>query len=97
VRATKGADVYVRLATAWADRGGIRHAPGDLVDIDPVTLAELEEQGVVDIEGASEQVTSAAPSAVEEKAAAPKWLGPGDEELSSDDTDAPDADGAEEQ
>jgi hypothetical protein len=39
--------VYVRLAAAWTDPAGVVHGAGDVVDIDPVTLAELEEQGVV--------------------------------------------------
>jgi hypothetical protein len=39
--------VYVRLAQGWTDGGGAAHAPGDMVDVDAVTLAELEEDGVV--------------------------------------------------
>ena len=46
--------MYVRLATDWADPSGAVHGVGDLVDIDIVTLAELEEQGVVEnAEGAT--------------------------------------------
>ncbi len=40
--------MYVRLASAWTDLSGAAHQAGDVVDIDVVTLAELEEQGVVD-------------------------------------------------
>jgi hypothetical protein len=40
--------VYVRLAVAWADPTGAVHGAGEFVDIDVVTLAELEEQGVVE-------------------------------------------------
>ncbi|MFC7548400.1 hypothetical protein [Plantactinospora sp. GCM10030261] len=40
--------MYVRLASAWTDRSGAVYAAGDMVDIDAVTLAELEEQGVVE-------------------------------------------------
>jgi hypothetical protein len=40
--------VYVRLATAWTDADGVAHGAGDVIDIDAVTLAELEEQGLVD-------------------------------------------------
>lgn len=44
--------MYVRLAVAWTDPGGTVHGAGDVVDVDAVTLAELEEQGVVeDIDG----------------------------------------------
>ena len=39
--------VYVRLARDWTDDGGSGHIAGDLVDVDPVTLAELEADGVV--------------------------------------------------
>ncbi|HEY3008560.1 MAG TPA: hypothetical protein VGJ63_10940 [Micromonosporaceae bacterium] len=42
----------VRLTVAWTDPFGLVHEAGDVVDIDAVTLAELEEQGVVkDLEG----------------------------------------------
>ena len=40
--------MLVRLAVAWTDPFGVSHCAGDLVDIDAVTLAELEEQGVVE-------------------------------------------------
>ncbi len=40
--------MLVRLATAWIDPFGMSFNAGDLVDIDAVTLAELEEQGVVE-------------------------------------------------
>ncbi|HEY2946788.1 MAG TPA: hypothetical protein VGJ53_00055 [Micromonosporaceae bacterium] len=39
--------MYVRLTVTWTDPFGLVHAAGDVVDIDAVTLAELEEQGVV--------------------------------------------------
>jgi hypothetical protein len=39
--------VYVRLAQDWTDNGGAAHTAGDMVDIDAVTLAELEADGVV--------------------------------------------------
>jgi hypothetical protein len=40
--------MLVRLAVAWTDPFGVIYGAGDLVDIDAVTLAELEEQGVVE-------------------------------------------------
>jgi hypothetical protein len=39
--------VYVRLARDWTDGGGAAHGAGDMVDVDAVTLAELEADGVV--------------------------------------------------
>jgi hypothetical protein len=43
--------VYVRLARDWTDGTGAGHTAGDLVDVDAVTLAELEATGVVAPEG----------------------------------------------
>jgi hypothetical protein len=40
--------MLVRLALAWIDPFGVVHGAGEHVDIDAVTLAELEEQGVVE-------------------------------------------------
>jgi hypothetical protein len=40
--------VYVRLAVDWADQSGAIHGAGEFIDIDVVTLAELEIRGVVD-------------------------------------------------
>jgi hypothetical protein len=40
--------MLVRLAVPWIDPAGVVHGPGEHVDIDAVTLAELEEQGVVE-------------------------------------------------
>jgi hypothetical protein len=39
--------VYVRLARDWTDSTGAAHAAGEMVDVDAVTLAELEATGVV--------------------------------------------------
>jgi hypothetical protein len=39
--------VYVRLASDWTDGTGAAHHAGDMVDVDAVTLAELEATGVV--------------------------------------------------
>lgn len=38
----------VRLSASWTDPRGTVWAPGDTVDVDAVTLAELEEQGMVE-------------------------------------------------
>ena len=40
--------MLVRLAVPWIDPAGVVHGAGEHVDIDAVTLAELEEQGVVE-------------------------------------------------
>jgi hypothetical protein len=61
--------VYVRLTAPWTDPAGGVHGAGDLVDIDIVTLAELEEQGVVD-NG-------------EPGVGGPDWVGPGEDEETS--------------
>jgi hypothetical protein len=39
--------VYVRLARDWTDATGAAHHSGEMVDVDAVTLAELEATGVV--------------------------------------------------
>jgi hypothetical protein len=42
-----GGTVQVRLARDWTDTTGNEHAAGDLVEVDTITLAELEATGVV--------------------------------------------------
>jgi hypothetical protein len=69
--------VYVRLAAAWTDPAGGVHGAGDVVDIDIVTLAELEEQGVVD-NGVDGKDPGWVGPGVEE-AEDGTWVGPGDE------------------
>jgi len=39
--------VQVKLARDWKDGTGTEHAAGDLVEVDTITLAELEATGVV--------------------------------------------------
>jgi hypothetical protein len=39
--------VQVRLARDWTDGTGADHEAGDLVEVDTITLAELEATGVV--------------------------------------------------
>ena len=39
--------VYVLLERDWTDGTGAAHSAGDRVDVDAVTLAELEATGVV--------------------------------------------------
>ncbi|GAA2700557.1 hypothetical protein GCM10010429_03500 [Micromonospora olivasterospora] len=40
--------MHVRLSAAWTDHRGTLWAPGDTVDVDAVTLASLEELGMVE-------------------------------------------------
>ena len=86
--------MYVRLATDWADHHGAVHGAGDLVDIDIVTLAELEEQGVVENSEEIDRPGWIGPGRPEQ---GEDWIGPGDEPEGegTDDADAPDADTGE--
>lgn len=63
--------MYVRLAVAWTDPAGVSHAAGDVVDIDAITLAELEEGGVVD------EIEELEPESTEPKDGEDGWIGPG--------------------
>lgn len=74
--------MYVRLAGDWADQCGAVHTAGEFVDIDVITLARLEEQGVVESAGE--------PDGEEPKGE--DWWGPGDSSTTADEADAPDAD-----
>src|SRR3982750_605542 len=62
LRAKGCARVYGRLAVDWADSSGGVHGAGEFVDIDVVTLAELEERGVVEN---ADEINR------------PAWVGPG--------------------
>jgi hypothetical protein len=84
--------VYVRLAAAWSDPAGMVHHAGECVDIDIVTLAELEGRGVVENSEETNRPNWIGPGRSEEQEG---WIGPGDEVESSDDADAPDADSEE--
>jgi hypothetical protein len=70
--------VYVRLAAAWADPSGAVHGPGEFVDVDVVTLAALEEQGVVENAGEeNEDFTGPGESDEEEPGyVGPSYVGP---------------------
>lgn len=37
----------IRLVQSWTDSNGITHGPGETVEVDAVTLAELETSGAV--------------------------------------------------
>ncbi len=65
--------MYVRLANAWTDQNGARHQAGDTVEVDNVTLAELEAGGYVTTN--EDKKTGAGAGA----APAAGWPGPGSE------------------
>ncbi|WP_212825926.1 hypothetical protein [Catellatospora sp. TT07R-123] len=66
--------MLVRLAVAWTDPFGVAHGVGELVDIDAVTLAELEELGVVEnVDKVSEPDKWVGPGSPTPD----KWVGPG--------------------
>lgn len=72
--------MYVRLAAAWADPSGAVHGAGEFVDVDVVTLAELEEQGVV--ENAGEENEEFGPGEGDEEEpgyVGPSYVGPSEE------------------
>lgn len=69
--------MYVRLAMPWADPSGTVHGAGEFVDVDVVTLAELEEQGVVENAGEEfEETEFVGPGETEEEN---EFVGPGEE------------------
>jgi hypothetical protein len=68
--------MLVRLAVAWTDPLGVAYGAGDLVDIDVVTLAELEELGVVNNMGDPKSEGWTGPTSPEPDGAADSWTGP---------------------
>ena len=59
--------MQVKLARDWTDPTGASHHAGDIVEVDTVTLAELEQTGVVTPNWAGPTDTPAKPDA---------WAGP---------------------
>ena len=77
VASERDAKVYVRLAMAWADPSGTVHGAGEFVDVDVVTLAELEEQGVVENAGEEfEETEFIGPGESEDEGQ--QFIGPGE-------------------
>ena len=76
--------MYVRLAAAWTDPAGGMHGAGEVVDIDIVTLAELEEQGVVDNGSDGPGSPDWVGPGVEDGDNT-SWVGPGEDEPGTDD------------
>jgi hypothetical protein len=72
--------VHVRLSTAWTDPDGTVWAPGDTVDVDAVTLAKLEEQGMVEEpegQATGSQPTTTSSTTSTPKPTDPQKIGPG--------------------
>ena len=74
--------MLVRLAAGWIDPFGITHSAGDVVEIDAITLAELEEQGVVEnVDGGPEESAEGQENAEPETEwQGPGWQGPGEDD-----------------
>lgn len=81
--------MYVRLANAWTDQHGARHQAGDTVEVDNVTLAELEAGGYVTTNEEGQNVAKPAgwmgPGGTTQAKPA-GWMGPGDEPATDDTT-----------
>lgn len=64
----------VLLEQSWTDRSGVRHEPGETVDVDTVTLAQLESSGVVtapedeNLDRARQELAAPLPGACEDEA-----------------------------
>ncbi|MFC4021254.1 hypothetical protein ACFOW4_25375 [Micromonospora sp. GCM10011542] len=82
--------MQVRLSAAWTDPGGTTWASGDMVDVDAVTLAELEEQGMVEEpkgEPSGSETTTSSSTSTSGKQTDPQKIGPGPGAPPADDTD----------
>ncbi|WP_328344301.1 hypothetical protein [Micromonospora sp. NBC_00421] len=66
--------MQVRLSAYWTDPDGTVRSPGETVDVDAVTLARMEEQGMV--ENPDSQSTSDAGTTTG-STAKPQKIGPG--------------------
>jgi hypothetical protein len=84
--------VQVRLSVAWTDPAGTVWAPGDTIDVDAVTLAELEEQGMVEepkgqSSGSETTTTTSSSTSTSGTQTDPQKIGPGPGAPPADDTD----------
>ncbi|MEV4541079.1 hypothetical protein ACIBXA_08165 [Micromonospora echinaurantiaca] len=80
--------MQVRLSALWTDPGGTVWGPGDTVEVDAVTLAELEEQGMVEQPaGQSAGSTETTTTTTKPKDTDPSKIGPGPSSPPADDTD----------
>jgi hypothetical protein len=70
--------VYVQLAHDWTDGTGAAHHAGDMVDVDAVTLAEMEATGVVTPSGDWVGPTGGGEDWVGPTDGGEDWVGPTD-------------------
>jgi hypothetical protein len=73
--------VYVQLAREWTDGTGAAHGAGDMIDVDAVTLAELEATGVI---AGPDAGHGGKPLTV-----APAWVGPTSDPTSTSTSNKP--------
>ncbi|MEH0937367.1 hypothetical protein [Micromonospora psammae] len=67
--------MQVRLSAPWTDPDGTVRSPGETVDVDAVTLARLEEHGMVenpDGQSAADNTTTSTTTSTD-----PQKIGPG--------------------
>lgn len=70
--------MHVRLSASWTDPRGTVWASGDTVDVDAVTLAELEEKGMVEQPtGTGSTETTTTTTTTPPKKTDPSKIGPG--------------------
>ncbi|MEU4790029.1 hypothetical protein AB0F95_10020 [Micromonospora tulbaghiae] len=69
--------MHVRLSASWIDPRGTVWAVGDTVDVDAVTLAELEEKGMVEQPAGSGSTETTTTTTTPPKKTDPSKIGPG--------------------
>ncbi|AYF26256.1 MULTISPECIES: hypothetical protein [Micromonospora] len=69
--------MHVRLSASWTDPRGTVWAVGDTVDVDAVTLAELEEKGMVEQPAGSGSTETTTTTTTPPKKTDPSKIGPG--------------------
>ncbi|MEU1753774.1 hypothetical protein ABZ436_14070 [Micromonospora matsumotoense] len=67
--------MQVRLSAYWTDPDGTVRSPGETVDVDAVTLARMEEQGMV--ENPDSKSASDAGTTTTTSSSKPQKIGPG--------------------
>ncbi|GAB3088177.1 hypothetical protein GCM10027186_56730 [Micromonospora schwarzwaldensis] len=69
--------MHVRLSASWTDPRGTVWASGDTVDVDAVTLAELEEKGMVEQPTGTGSTETTTTTTTTPKKTEPSKIGPG--------------------
>ncbi|MFD0786070.1 hypothetical protein ACFQZ8_19390 [Micromonospora azadirachtae] len=79
--------MQVRLSAPWTDPAGRQWVAGDIIDVDAVILAELEEQGMVEEpEGQASGSGETTTTPTSPKPTDPTKIGPGPGAPPADDT-----------